>query len=433
MSEYIVQSGSLTAVANKIREKTGGSAPLEFPDDFVSGINLLAIPGPPETPTDSILFYSPDVFTVGIYNQTKNWDGTVYYSLDHTTWTEWNAETLTAGLKDGFYVVYLKGSGVSYMTGMLQDARRFVISGSYIKCTGNLNTLITTDIETPLANNACAYLFSKCGTVSFDIVLPHKKMGSNSYAYMFQACYGLISAPALPATTLDSGCYEYMFYNCLSLVNAPALPATTLANNCYDHMFDGCISLVNAPALPAMSLELACYRSMFAGCTSLSTAPTLPATTLANNCYETMFKGCTALTTAPTLPATTLSDNCYKYMFSECSALTTASALPATTLAKSCYEYMFDYCTALNTLPELPAVTLAQKCYYYMYNHCSQIKMSTTQTGIYQTAFRIPTSDTGTTASDATSGMFIYTGGSFKSGPTINTTYYTANTVIPAA
>lgn len=465
MTEYIVQDTSLTAIANKIRSKTGGVAPLEFPDEFVSEIDTLAntsdadataadirkgktayvnaikLTGTltslmPETPTDSILFYSPDAFTLGVFNRSKNWDGSLYYSTDHETWVEWDGSTdITAArdAADAAYLIYLKGSGVSYMNNALLSNNRFVFNGSAIKCVGNFNTLITADIDTVLPSYACAYLFQNCRTVTFDIILPFKKMGSSSYAYMFNGCSGMVSAPELPATELNTNCYAGMFKDCISLVSAPALPATTLAGNCYQNMFEGCISLINAPVLPATSLTTACYRNMFTGCISLTTAPQLPATTLEVGCYDSMFDGCTALVSAPALPAKTLANTCYRYMFARCSALTSVPALPATNLANECYSYMFLECSGLTSIAELPAVTLKQKCYYYMYNKCTNIKMSTTQTGIYQTEFRIPTTGTGTSANSATDAMFLGTGGTFKSGPTINTTYYTSNTVIPAA
>ena len=175
-----------------------------------------------------------------------------------------------------------------------------------------------------------------------------------------------------------------------------------------------------------------CYSSMFAGCTSLTTTPSLPATTLAKYCYTGMFDGCTALTTAPALPATTLANNCYDNMFYGCTSLTTALSLPATTLAKYCYTGMFDGCTALTTAPALPATTLAVGCYRNMFRDCSLIKLSATQTGEYQTAYRIPTSGTGTTANKALDAMFANTGGTFTGTPSINTTYYLSisNTVV---
>ena len=121
---------------------------------------------------------------------------------------------------------------------------------------------------------------------------------------------------------------------------------------------------------------------------------------------------------------------CYGFMFYGCTALTTAPELPATTLAGYCYNAMFYGCTALTTVPELPATTLATCCYESMFSRCTNIKLSTTQTGEYQTAYRIPKSGTGTTSTDALNYMFNNTGGTFTGTPSINTTYYTSNTVV---
>ena len=205
----------------------------------------------------------------------------------------------------------------------------------------------------------------------------------------------------------------------------------TMANYCYSSMFSGCTALTTAPELPATTLASSCYDSMFSGCTSLTAAPELPATTLADGCYQNMFRDCTALTTPPSvLPATTLASSCYWSMFGYCTLLTTAPALPATTLATYCYENMFFKCTSLTSAPELPATTLANGCYGGMFSGCTKIKLSATQTGEYQTAYRIPKSGTGTTATSALTEMFTNTGGTFTGTPSINTTYYTSNTVV---
>lgn len=145
-----------------------------------------------------------------------------------------------------------------------------------------------------------------------------------------------------------------------------------------------------------------------------------------------MFYGCTNLITAPELPATTLTERCYRTMFADCTSLTRAPSLPATTLAFYCYTYMFQNCTLLTTLPALSATTMRDDCYEYMFQGCTNIKLSSTQTGEYQTEYRIPTSGTGTTASNALTNMFASTGGTFTGTPTINKTYYlsTSNTVV---
>ena len=354
-------------------------------------------------------FIGNEDFTLKTYNTTKNWDGTLEYSTDATNWATWNGtEISSSGGK-----LYLRGTGNTKIIGNSPDYR-FVFTGTStlkIACKGNIENLL--DYETVSAGG-------------------HPTMADYCYYNMFRGCTSLTTAPELPATTLANNCYYSMFNRCTSLTTAPALQATTLADYCYSYMFNGCTSLTTAPELPATTLAIGCYQYMFSGCTSLTTAPALQATTLADYCYQYMFRGCTALTTVPALPATTLADSCYYGMFSGCSSLTTAPELPATTLANYCYNSMFYGCTALTTAPELPATTLASYCYSYMFYGCTKIKLSTTQTGEYQTVYRIPKSGTGTTATDSLLNMFANTGGTFTGTPSINATYYlsTSNTVV---
>ena len=150
--------------------------------------------------------------------------------------------------------------------------------------------------------------------------------------------------------------------------------------------------------------------------------------TMANYCYAYMFQDCTSLTQAPALPATTLANYCYYCMFMGCTSLTQAPALPATTLANNCYVHMFRDCTSLTQAPALPATKLANNCYQSMFFGCTSLKLSSTQTGEYTVVYRIPTTGTGTTATDALTDMFSNTGGTFTGAPAINTTYYLSNT-----
>lgn len=221
-------------------------------------------------------------------------------------------------------------------------------------------------------------------------------------------CYGdirtLLNYTDVDSAVMADACFAYMFTDCASLVSAPTLPSDTLSDSCYLAMFRGCSSLVFAPELPATTLAQLCYSSMFLGCTSLTSAPTLPAIELATGCYISMFEGCTSLTSAP--------------------------ALPTTALATYCYTFMFADCVSLITIPSLPSTVLKGGCYTYMFRGCVGIKLSEIQNEEYQTPYRIPTIGTGTTAAAGLDNMFYGTGGSFAGTPTVNTTYYTSNTVI---
>jgi len=154
-------------------------------------------------------------------------------------------------------------------------------------------------------------------------------------------------------------------------------------------------------------------------------------TLVSNYCYEDLFRGCSQLTTPPELPATTLTNGCYANMFNSCSNLTKAPKLPATTLAIDCYNNMFIACTKLEELPELPALTLPVYCYQQMFYWCSKIKISSSQSSTYATPYRIPKEWTWTRAdSSSVYNMFNDTWWTFTWTPSINTTYYTSNTVV---
>ena len=321
---------SLTAlfadIADAIREKTGDTATIvadDFPD--VVRERLQVIPPLPAYLT----FSSPSSFTLKVNNASKNWDGTLEYSTDTSTWSTWDgATTLSSATSGSDNVLYLRGTGNTMITGNNSNCK-WVLAGSDVACIGNIENLLD---------------------------------------------YTTVKSRAHP--TMAKFCYQNMFYGCTSLTQAPALPATTLASYCYSGMFSGCTGLTQAPALPATTLKTQCYQNMFRGCTSLTQAPALPATTLVNYCYQNMFYGCTSLTQAPALPATTLKNQCYKNMFYGCTSL----------------------------------------------------KFSSTQTGEYTVEYRIPTTGTGTTATNALTDMFIGTGGTFTGTPEINTTYYLSNT-----
>ena len=59
-----------------------------------------------------------------------------------------------------------------------------------------------------------------------------------------------------------------------------------------------------------------------------------------------------------------------------------------------------------------------------MFLGCTSLKLSSTQTDEYTQEYRIPSSGTGTSATNALINMFTNTGGTFTGTPSINTTYY---------
>lgn len=289
------------------------------------------------------------------------------------------------------------------------------------------------------------YMFSECTQLKTITALPSAALHAYSCSYMFYRCTALVNLPTsstLTSIRTASNTFEYMFSYCHSLQNINSLTiqndstSGTVGTYQWRNMFERCTGLSDASHLTINSSAVEgsfCCAYMFYNCAALQTLPTLPnISTVPNHGYENMFGGCTSLTTAPALPSTTVNTYGYSSMFDNCTALTTVPKLPATTLGTYCYQYMFRGCTNLTSINELPVLTLKNYCYYNMYLNCTKIKMSTSKTGDYQTTYRIPTSGTGTTATSAMASMFTGTGGTFTGTPTINTNYYTSNTVVSA-
>ncbi len=187
---------------------------------YKNGVVIWEKSSEPEVPESQpyLTFQSNSSFTLKVYDSTKHWDGTLYYSTDLETWSVWDGTTITSSVDNK---LYLRGTGNTRITGN-NSKYGWVLTGSNIECVGNIENLL--DWEAVESGN-------------------HPSMISYCYAHLFRGCTALASPPALPATTLKDYCYRSMFQGCTALTSVPVLPATTLALSCYSNMFRDCASL----------------------------------------------------------------------------------------------------------------------------------------------------------------------------------------------
>jgi len=371
----------------------------------------------------------------------NGWNGTLEYSADGLTWTEWNttdyngqsaylekaAEKLGSETNSKYYL-FLRGNN-DYLGNSSSNYTNFKINSSdLVDCYGNIMTLLKySEPDSATITDYSFYsLYYYCKKLRTAPDLPAETLAKGCYFKMFYYCTELkfLSIPtgktsALPATTLAESCYNAMFQSCEKLETAPALNANKVFTYSYAYMFSECIALKSAPDLPATTLAKGCYASMFLSCKELTTAPnSLPAEELSDNCYDAMFRGCLKLNGAPNLPAKTLVSQCYDSMFLNCKLLKTAPTISATKYAhKSCNSMFYD-CISLTTVPELKVTELADECCKQMFYGCSSLKISNSSGTKF---FTVPSKD-GT--STPVYNMFKGTGGSFTDDPAAETTYY---------
>ena len=134
--------------------------------------------------TPYLSFLGNENFILSTGNNAKNWDGTLEYSTDTKTWSEWDGTEISSAGNN----LYLRGTGNTKITGNSADYR-FVFTGTdalKIACEGNIENLLD-------------YATVRSGG--------HPTMSVACYVGMFMNCTSLVTAPALPATTLSVDCY----------------------------------------------------------------------------------------------------------------------------------------------------------------------------------------------------------------------------------
>ena len=325
-----------------------------------------------ETKEYFITFYSANRFSINIGDlpSTPYWDGTIEYSTDKVNWTTWsNTRSSVNAASDGVnYNLYLRGNNNTIITGSNANYSQ-AKAVWYISVSGS--------------GRVNAYGDMTC-------LLDWQKVKNGE------------------TVTPGTSAFRYMFYGDTKLRDVSNLiMPTTLSNRCCYGMFWSS-KIINTPKLPALTVPLYAYAVMFASCANLYTFQGIDATTVADHgCYQ---------------------------MFSNCSTLTVIEKglLITSFTGEYALSYMFINCTSIATLFKLNCLTLTNWSYENMYRGCSLIKLSSTQTGEYQTAYRVPTSGTPTTGDSPTticSNMFTGTGGTLTA-ISINITYYTSNTVI---
>ena len=115
-----------------------------------------------------LTFNSPNSFTLAVGDATKHWDGTLEYFASNKTWTAWDGTTTLDAVNndDGEYVIYLRGTGNTMITGDNQNYH-WILTGSDIACVGNIEYLldyITVESgEHPAMMDYCySYMFKDC-------------------------------------------------------------------------------------------------------------------------------------------------------------------------------------------------------------------------------------------------------------------------------
>ena len=211
--------------------------------------------------------------SISITGNASGHDGTLEYSIDNGTWTNWDSINTIHGVN-----IKIRGQNNTMLTGPEGQGARYSwsIYGTNVSIKGYISDLLDyVNMPTaPLEHPAFASLFAwqdsivNCGELIIDIA------GHKACAYMFEDCTSLTTAPELIAMVVGEFCCKCMFQGCKSLTTAPKILATILAEGCYSAMFQGCKSLTTISGLPAMTLESNCYDGMFQDCTSLKISET---------------------------------------------------------------------------------------------------------------------------------------------------------------
>lgn len=253
---YVVSGDSLRDVADKIREKGGTSAQLEYPDDWKDAINAISGGGDEpipedgktriwihiaeETPDNRLTFYLQ--FTASeADNTTVDWGDGVSETLGDTVATNYSHKYPSGG---NYIITMTVNSGTISFEGDSNNR----IYGEYANSNTHNRIRIQKVIIGDSMTNIGMSAFNSCYTlVSITIPDGVTSIGANT----FQACYGLTSI-TIPDGVTDIGTYAFRYCYSMSEYHFKPIAPPTLANsNAFNGIPSDCIIYVPQGCLSA--------------------------------------------------------------------------------------------------------------------------------------------------------------------------------------
>ena len=168
---------------------------------------------------------------------TKRWDGTIQKATSNPaseeSWSEWTGASISAGLSDGQYYIYLRGKNNTVLN---NSYTAWTLTGSNIYCEGDIETLRGYDGDVPAMAESCyKCLFSGCTALKSIPTLSATTVPNYSYYQMFKDCTGLevnTSGPGtewtIPSGTVGTSIWNYdMFANTSGTFTGNPVPGTT--------------------------------------------------------------------------------------------------------------------------------------------------------------------------------------------------------------
>ena len=351
MAEYLTNTTDLTKVASAIREKGGTSAPLVYPDGFVTAIQAIQTGGgtTPGAPGD-ITFYDYDGTIVTSWTLAELATKTAlpdYPSHEGLTCQGWNwslADLKTANRKMNVGAMYITNDGATRLHIRIATVGRMTVplyigqtvangvsidwgdgsSAETLSGTGNVNTSHTYTepgdyIISLMPQDGCTLSFGD-GSISNCVMgstenngrvycnmLKEVYVGKNVTtigSYVFKNCCSLASV-TIPDGVTSIG--SYAFYNCYSLAIVTIPDGVTSIKN---NAFYSCYSLTSV-TIPDGVTSIGNFT--FYNCYSLASV-TIPSgvASISNsifyNCYS------LAIVTIPD-GVTSIDDNAFGYCY----------------------------------------------------------------------------------------------------------------------